>query len=123
MLIKINDYDITDLITKYEIIDDEPIVLNTMQMADGSIKKILAPYNKTEISITLEFITQARFKAFFDELEEENIVQYYSRKTGEIETAVFFMDRGSYEVTQKTSDLDYTKEYSFTLVKLDGVSL
>lgn len=124
MLMTINGYDISNHITQYSLTDSEPIVLNTIQMASGAIKKILAPYTQTVIEVELTWLTQEAYEAFLAALNAngEQTVVYYSEKTNATKTGTFFIDPTGYEIERFGNGMNYLTPLSLTLTRLDEVT-
>ena len=124
MLMTVNGYDLSDNITKYNIIDEESIVLNTIQMASGAIKKVLAPYTQTVIEVELTWFTQEAYGAFLAALNAngEQTVVYYSEKTNAAKTGTFFISPTDYEIERFGNGMNYLSPLSLTLTRLDEVT-
>lgn len=123
-VIAVNGISLDSFVTKYECLDSEPIVLNTIQLADGSILKILAPYNKTTITIELSYMKQADYETFINALNSngEQTVIYYSEKTNATKTGTFFIEPTSYDIMTYGNKLNVLKPFTLELSKLDEVT-
>ncbi len=123
MLLKVNDYDVTKIVS-YSVLDDEPVINNTVRMADGSVKIVMAPYRDTAISVTLSGLTQAEFSAFCEVLDadNENLVEYYSEKENGVKTGCFYLEPSEYAILKKTPRVNLLQDYSIVFKKLREVN-
>lgn len=117
-LIIINGIDVSSRLTKYEIIDDEPVKLSEIIMADGTSLIRLAPYSKTELHLTFSNLKGDEYLNIQSQFSSgEATVKYYSEKTNETKEGVFFLEPGMYSIRKKTEKKNVLYDYSMVLKK------
>lgn len=93
VLLKHGDFEFQHILSGgYNILEDEPDVLSTITMADGSIKRNYGNMPKTSIKIKfsqLDKITYQEYMSHFS--NNENIYTYFSPKQQTTLTKKFFV--------------------------------
>lgn len=115
----INGIDMSGKITNYALTDEEPVKLSEIQMADGTSLVRLAPYTKTEISVTFSNLTGPEFASFINAFtNNQAVVDYYSEKSNAMKNGTFFREPLSYEVKKKTRNRDVLSDVTMLLRKM-----
>lgn len=117
-LLIIGNTDVSAKIIAYELCDDEPIVLQTITMADGSISKILAPYTKTEIYVEFGALTQSEYASLSQSITSSSNVSYYSEKTGAMKSGLFYAEADAYRIKKKTAARNLLDDFALKLTKI-----
>ena len=92
----------------YNIVEDEPDVINEVTMADGSIKRNYGPMPKTNIKITFSQLNKDTYKEYMSHFSQnEDVYSYFSPKQQKMLTKKFYV------TFPETSILSSTKSHRY----------
>ena len=76
----------------YNIIEDEPDVINEVTMADGTIKRNYGSMPKTNIKVTFGQLNKDTYKVYMSHFSKnEDVYSYFSLKQQKMLTKKFFV--------------------------------
>ena len=92
----------------YNIVEDEPDVINEVTMADGSKKRNYGPMPKTNIKITFSQLNKDTYKEYMSHFSQnEDVYSYFSPKQQKMLTKKFYV------MFPETSILSITKKHRY----------
>lgn len=106
----------------YNIVEDEPDVINEVTMADGSIKRNYGPMPKTNIKITFSQLNKDTYKEYMSHFSQnEDVYSYFSPKKQKMLTKKFYVTFPETSVLSITKNHRYD-EFEVTLEQCGEVS-
>lgn len=92
-LIKKDGFKFSQILEKGYVYENNPVVLNKSQKADGSIKIIYAQYNELEISITFGNLDGDTIKDYNSRFTD-GLYEYWDTDTKTYKQANFIVEKG-----------------------------
>lgn len=106
----------------YNIIEDEPDVINEVTMADGTIKRNYGSMPKTNIKVTFGQLNKDTYKEYMSHFSKnEDTYSYFSPKQQKILTKKFFVTFPETAVLSTTKNHRYD-EFEVELKQCGEVS-
>lgn len=92
-LIKKDGFKFSQILEKGYVYENNPVILNKSQKADGSIKIIYAQYNELEISITFGNLDGDTIKDYNSRFTD-GLYEYWDTDTKTYKQAYFIVEKG-----------------------------
>ena len=92
-LIKKDGFKFSQILEKGYVYENNPVILNKSQKADGSIKIIYAQYNELEISITFGNLDGDTIKDYNNRFTD-GLYEYWDTDTKTYKQANFIVEKG-----------------------------
>ena len=106
----------------YNIVEDEPDVINEVTMADGTIKRNYGPMPKTSINVTFGQLNKDTYKEYMSHFSKnEDTYSYFSLKQQKMLTKKFFVTFPEASVLSTTKNHRYD-EFEVELIQCGEVS-
>lgn len=119
-LIKKGDFKFSQILEKGYKYENNPVVLNKSQKADGSIKIIYAQYNELTISITFGNLDGNTIKEYNNRFTD-GLYEYWDVDTKSYKQAYFIVEKGKKTMLSSKHGERYD-DFDVTLIKSSEVA-
>lgn len=119
-LIKKDGFKFSQILEKGYVYENNPVILNKSQKADGSIKIIYAQYNELEISITFGNLDGDTIKDYNNRFTD-GLYEYWDTDTKTYKQAYFIVEKGKKKMLSSKNGERYD-DFDVVLTKSSEVA-